>query len=53
LLLWPLGDSSAGTRRKVLSIFSSFFRWAARFDRIGANPMDRIDKPRRKSGVNA
>jgi hypothetical protein len=29
-------------------MFSSFFRWAARFDRIGANPMDRIDRPRRR-----
>lgn len=42
------GNSSPGTRRKVLSVFSSFFRWAARFDRVGANPMDRIDRPRRK-----
>lgn len=42
------GTSSPGTRRKVLSVFSSFFRWAARFDRVGANPMERIDRPRRK-----
>jgi site-specific recombinase XerD len=30
------GDKSPGTRRKVLAIFSSFFRWAARMDRIQA-----------------
>jgi integrase/recombinase XerC len=42
------GDKSPGTRRKVLAIFSSFFRWAARMDRIQANPMDRIDRPRRR-----
>ena len=42
------GNASRGTRRKVLAVFSSFFRWAARFDRIGANPMDRIDRPRRR-----
>jgi integrase len=45
------GDAAPGTRRKVLAVFSSFFRWAARFDRIGANPIDRIDRPRRRRAV--
>lgn len=42
------GDAAPGTRRKVLAVFASFFRWAARFDRVSANPMDRIDRPRRR-----
>jgi integrase len=42
------GDASPGTRRKVFSIFASFFRWAVRMDRITANPMDRLDRPRRR-----
>jgi integrase/recombinase XerC len=42
------GDGAPGTRRKVISVFASFFRWATRSDRITANPMDRIDRPRRR-----
>ena len=32
-----------------MSIFASFFGWAARFDRIVSNPMAKIDRPRRRS----
>jgi integrase/recombinase XerD len=42
------GDAARGTRRKVLAIFASFFGWAARFDRVAANPMAKIDRPRRR-----
>lgn len=42
------GNAAPGTRRKVLGVFGSFFRWAARFDRIQANPIDRIDRPKRR-----
>ena len=42
------GDAAPGTRRKVLSTFSSFFAWAARFDRVSANPMSKLDRPRRR-----
>lgn len=42
------GDAQPGTRRKVLSIFGSFFGWAARFDRIVSNPMGKLDRPRRR-----
>jgi integrase/recombinase XerC len=43
------GASAPGTRRKTLSIFASFFAWAARFDRIVSNPMAKLDRPRRRS----
>jgi integrase/recombinase XerC len=43
------GSAKPGTRRKVLSIFASFFGWAARFDRVVSNPMGKLDRPRRRS----
>jgi integrase len=43
------GGAAPGTRRKVLSIFASFFGWAARFDRVVSNPMGKLDRPRRRS----
>ena len=43
------GTAAPGTVGRRLSIFASFFRWAARFDRITSNPMEKIDRPRRRS----
>lgn len=41
-------DAAPGTRRKVMATLSSFFTWAVRFDRLGANPVHRIDRPRKR-----
>jgi integrase/recombinase XerC len=43
------GSAAPGTRRKVLAVLASFFKWAARFDRIASNPMLKLDRPRRRS----
>jgi integrase len=40
--------SAPGTRRKVLATLSSFFDWAVKFDRAAANPVRRIDRPRKR-----
>lgn len=32
----------------MFAVLSSFFDWAARFDRIGANPVARLDRPRKR-----
>jgi integrase len=40
--------AAPGTRRKVLATLSSFFDWAVRFERVAANPVRRIDRPRRR-----
>jgi integrase/recombinase XerC len=40
--------AAPGTRRKALATLSSFFDWAVRFDRLAANPVRRIDRPRRR-----
>lgn len=40
--------SAPGTRRKALAVLSSFFDWAVRFERVQANPVRRIDRPRRR-----
>jgi integrase len=40
--------AAPGTRRKALATLSSFFDWAVRFDRVAANPVRRIDRPRRR-----
>ena len=40
--------SAPGTRRKVFSTLASFFNWAVRFERVDANPVHRIDRPRKR-----
>ncbi|MBA2360336.1 MAG: tyrosine-type recombinase/integrase [Actinobacteria bacterium] len=42
------GSAAPGTRRKAFAVLSSFFGWAVRFDRIAANPVLRIDRPRKR-----
>jgi integrase len=37
-----------GTRRKAFAILASFFDWAVRFERVSANPVRRIDRPRKR-----
>lgn len=43
------GGSAPGTRRKVFSQLSAFFQWAVKFDRVTANPVARIDRPRKRA----
>jgi integrase/recombinase XerC len=40
--------SAPGTRRKALAVLASFFDWAVRFERVQANPVRRIDRPRKR-----
>ena len=42
------GNAAPGTRRKAFAILSSFFDWAVKFDRLEANPVLRIDRPRKR-----
>jgi integrase len=42
------GDAAPGTRRKAFAVLSSFFGWAVKFDRIAANPVLRLDRPRKR-----
>lgn len=40
--------SAPGTRRKAFATLASFFDWAVRFERLGSNPVRRIDRPRKR-----
>lgn len=42
------GQRSAGTRRKSLSILGAFFKWAYQRQRINADPMPLIQRPKRR-----
>ncbi|CAN5192066.1 tyrosine recombinase XerC [soil metagenome] len=43
------GGLAAGTRRKELSILSSFFSYLVRMDVLASNPVHRLDRPRKKT----
>lgn len=43
-----LSDSSV---RRTLNALSSLFRWAVRFDYVAANPLDKVQRPRKKQKV--
>lgn len=42
------GDADEATRRQRMSILASFFEWAYRTDRVSANPIGRMQRPRRR-----
>jgi integrase len=43
-----LGALCSLYRRKAIAVLSSFFDWAVRFERVHANPVRRIDRPRKR-----
>lgn len=45
------GSAASGTRRKVLAILSSFFKWAVEMNRLDSNPVARI--PGRASAASS
>jgi integrase/recombinase XerC len=46
--LRALSDASL---RRALNALSSLFRWAVRFDHVPANPLDKVQRPRKKAKV--
>jgi hypothetical protein len=42
------GDADEATMKHRMSVLGSFFEWAYRTDRITANPMGRVQRPRRR-----
>jgi hypothetical protein len=43
------GEADEATRRQRLAVLASFFEWAYRTDRISADPMRKIERPRRRA----
>jgi integrase/recombinase XerC len=42
------GDADQATMKHRMSVLGSFFEWAYRTDRVSANPMGRVQRPRRR-----
>jgi site-specific recombinase XerD len=42
------GDADEATMKHRMSVLGSFFEWAYRTDRISANPMGRVQRPRKR-----
>jgi integrase len=42
------GDADESTRRHRISVLASFFEWAYRTDRISADPIRRLERPKRR-----
>jgi integrase/recombinase XerC len=42
------GEADEATRRQRMSVLASFFEWAYRTDRVAANPIGRMQRPRRR-----
>jgi site-specific recombinase XerD len=43
------GDAGEATMRQRMSVLASFFEWAYRTDRISADPMRRLQRPKRRN----